>query len=99
MSESMSILSDGIAAKWRVRLADDTMEERGETIYQQSGIGNQKCVVHACTNLGEPFDSARHRAARAVWGEISKMTHAPKTAAERKYEIARLRAIYECFAL
>ena len=95
MSESMSMLSEGIAAKWRVRLADDTMEERGQTIYQQSGLGNKKCVVHACTNLGEPFDSARHRAARAVWVEIAKMTHEPKTAAERKSEIARLREIYE----
>ena len=94
MSESMSILADGIATKWRVRLADDTMEERGETIYQQSGLGNKECVIHACTNLGEPFDSASHRGAQAVWDEIAKMSHEPKTAAERKSEIARLREIY-----
>lgn len=95
MSESMSILAYVIARKWRVRLADDTMVERGETIYQQIGLGNHTCVIHACTNHGEPFDSARHRGAQAVWDEIAKMTHEPKTAAERKSEIARLRTIYE----
>lgn len=94
MSESMSILAMGIAAKWRVRLADDTMEERGQIIYQQSGLGNQKCVIHTCRNLGAPFDGARHRAAQTIWDEIAKMPREPKSAAEWRAEIARLRKIY-----
>ncbi len=92
--ESYAYLKDGKAAAWRVKLADDTIEYRDDGgIFQQEGTSMQTGVIHYCSNLGSPFDDARHRAAHAIWDAIEDMK-APKNAEERNERIEQLRKIW-----
>ena len=96
MDTSQSILHHGKAAKWRVQLAEKSLEFISNGyIYQQSGIGLETYVIHSCRNMGEPLDSARHRAAQNVFDSVMDMGAAPKNAAERMDAIARLRVIWK----
>ena len=93
---SLAILKNGCAYAWRVKLVGDAMDAMGigDGIYQQAGAGQMTCVIHACKNLGEPFDSARHRAAYAMWNAVEQMT-APKNKMERAISIKKLRTAWD----
>ncbi len=75
---SLAILAQGKAPQWKMDLFNDAMQHKDDgRVYQQSGVGVQVCVIHTCKNLGQPFDSARHRAAKAVWNEINRIPAKP----------------------
>lgn len=90
---TMAFLSMGRAAKWRVTIADAALEyvDDGE-IYQQAGVGNMVGVIHSAPNYGEPHDSARHRAAQAIWNAVENMSM-PRNKKEKVAMIAKLRGI------
>ncbi len=96
---SQAILKNGRGTAWRIRLADEAIEYREDgDIYQQSGNGMETYVIHSCKNLGEPFDSARHRAAAAVFAATEKMPRSPKGKEEKQAAIVRLREIWDATA-
>jgi len=91
---SLAILENGQPAKWRVDLANRALTRvRDGQIYQQRG-DDQPCVIHACSNMGSPFDDIRHQAAYAVWEAVSKMRRPPDKA-WREYALKTLRAAWE----
>lgn len=89
---SMSILMSGTGTPWRVEIADRAMP-KGESVYQQSGPGQQKLVIHDCENRGEPFDSARHRAARSVWDALQSESK-PREDKARDALVKRMNDLY-----
>ncbi len=92
---SQAILKNGKGAAWRISLADEAIEYKNDgDIYQQEGVGLETCVIHSCQNLGEPFDSARHRAAAAVWNAVEVMSAKPKNKEDREDALVKLRAIW-----
>ena len=95
MSVSQAILIRGKGTVWRVRLADEAIEYVNDgNIYQQEGVGMETYVIHSCPNMGEPFDSARHRAAQAIWDSAETIPKVPKNKKERLETISRLREIW-----
>lgn len=92
---SQAILKNGRGTAWRIALADEAIEYQDDGyIYQQEGKGLETYVIHSCKNLGEPFNSARHRAAAAVFAATLKMPRAPKGKKEKNAAIVMLREIW-----
>lgn len=95
MSMSMAILREGYHPKqWQVTLADSVLPA-DSSIYQQGGIGNTPCVVHACRNLGGSFDSASHRAADAALSSAEGIKTKPRTTAEKDHAKKLVRNAWE----
>lgn len=91
---SMSILKNGKSANWRIDLMNDAIEyEADGKVWQQCGPGEPLAIIHQCRNMGEPFNSSRHRAALAMWNEIEDMTQ-PKTKDQKAHAIEKLRKVW-----